>query len=466
VVGLPLNRIARTPGTPDGGSSAELTPHWLAAGDWMRPVLLACLAVTLVAVVYAIDFPNLWYGEHDISDIVIYQGYAQQMAAGELPYRDFAFEYPPLAAWLITLPGHSLSYADYTTWFSLLMFLLTAITGVAVALTAARIWPTGWRPYAAALLFAAAVAAVGTIVENRFDIAVALVITLAVLLLARRQIVLAAAVIGLGFALKLTPAVFLPLALLLAPSVRRAAAAVGAFAVIAVAPFVPYLVMAPGGVWHIFAYHLQRPVQLESVIATPFLLGKVLGLSWVDVVTSYGSQGIVATGSVAAATVSTLLSVAAVAAVYALLLRRRALLLSSARALPLAALSLVLAMTAFSKVLSPQYFIWFLPVAALAALEEPLLGALSFVTLLLTQINFPAKYWALVYLQPSSIKWLAARNIALVACLLLALWRLIRLPAEYRQAVGTPATLLPPSRVRVLPAQDARREDASERVEE
>ena len=58
-----------------------------------------------------------------------------------------------------------------------------------------------------------AVAAVGAIVENRFDIAVALAITLAVLFLARKQVVLAAAVIGFGFALKLTPAVFLPLAL-------------------------------------------------------------------------------------------------------------------------------------------------------------------------------------------------------------------------------------------------------------
>jgi len=461
VVGLPLNRIAQPSGVPDEETSSGIAPRWLAAGDWMRSVILACLAVTLVAVVFAVDFPNLWYGEHDISDIVIYQGYAQQMAAGQLPYRDFAFEYPPLAAWLMTLPGHTQSYADYTTWFSLIMFVLTALTGVAVALIAARIWPTGWRPYAAAVLFAAAIAAVGTIVENRFDIAVALVITLAVLLLSRRQIVLAAAVIGLGFALKLTPAIFLPLALLLAPSVRRAGVAVGAFAVTAVAPFAPYLIMAPGGVWHVFAYHMQRPVQLESVIATPFLLGKVLGLGWVDVVTSYGSQGIVATGSVAAATVSTLLTVAAVAAVYALLLRRRHLLLRSPRALPLAALSLVLAMMAFSKVLSPQYFIWLLPVVALATVTEPLLGALSFVTLLLTQINFPAKYWALVYLEPSSVKWLAARNIALVACFLLALWRLIRLPAEPDDGVKTLAPMVVPSSAQLLPAQDVQGKDVS-----
>jgi Glycosyltransferase family 87 len=439
VVGLPLSRAAGAPEAAGGTRPpAEMAPHSL-TGDWMRPVLVACLAVTLVALVYAVVFPNLWYGEHDISDIVIYQGYAQAMASGQQPYRDFEFEYPPIAAWLIALPGHSQSYADYTMWFSLVMFVLSALTAVAVALAATRVWPTGWRPYAAAALFAAAVATVGAIVENRFDIAVALAITLVVLFLARRQVILAAAVIGFGFALKLTPAVFLPLALLLAPTVRRAAAAVGVFMLTALAPFIPYLAMSPGGIWHIFAYHMQRPVQLESVIATPFLLGKVLGFTWVDIVTSYGSQGIVATGTTTAATVSTLLTVAAVVAVYALLLRRRSLLLSSPRALPLAALAVVLSMMAFAKVLSPQFFIWLLPVVALAALEEPLLGALCFVTLLLTQISFPAKYWGLVYLDPSSIKWLAARNVALVVCFLLALWRLIRLPARADEVGGRPA---------------------------
>lgn len=415
----------------------------------MRPAVVACLAVALVALVYGVVFPNLWYGEHDISDVIIYEGYAQQMAAGLQPYRDFAFEYPPIAAWLMALPGHSQSYTDYEMWFSLIMFVLTAITGVAVALAAARVWPSGWRPYAAAVLFAAAVACVGAIVENRFDIAVALVITLAVVFLARRQVLLAAAVLGFGFALKLTPAVFLPLVLLLAPTVRRGVTAVGVFLVTALAPFIPYLIMSPSGVGHIFAYLLDRPVQLESVIATPYLLGKLFGLVWVDVITSYGSQGIVATGSTTAATVSSVLTVAAVVVVYALLLRRRRLLLDSPRALPLAALAIVLSMMAFAKVLSPQFFIWLLPVVALAALEEPILGALCFLVLMLTQVNFPAKYWGLVYLDPSSIKWLAARNVTLVACFLLAIWRLIRLPADGGVA-GSTRGWQPASRAPVL----------------
>jgi hypothetical protein len=411
-------------------------------GDWTRPVLAAALAVALVAVVYAVLFPNLRYGEHDISDVVIYQYDAQLMAAGQQPYRDFDFEYPPLAAYLFALPGHSASYADYTQWFSFVMFVLTALGGAAVAAAAARLWPDNLRPFLAAALYAAAVAAVGTIVENRFDIAVGLVEAVVILLLARRQVVAAAAVVGLGFALKLTPAVLLPLVLLLAPSVRRALWAGTAFLFTAATPFVPYLVLSPRGVWHIFAYHLARPLQIESVPATPFLVGKTLGWVWVDITTTFGSQAILATGAGAAAAAGTYLTAAALLLVLLLIARRRALLRAAPRYLPLAALSVVLALMTFGKVLSPQYLVWLVPLAALVVIEDVVLGALVFATLLLTQINFPAKYWGLVYLDPSSIHWLAVRNAALVVTLAVSVWRLARLPGE-APATGRGAVRLP-----------------------
>ena len=397
--------------------------------DWTRAALAASLAVALVAAVFALLYPSLWYGEHDVSDVVIYQQHAATMAAGRHPYRDFAFEYPPIAAWLFAAPGHSDSYAAYTTWFSFMMFLFTLATATAVAASAVRLWPQGLKPYLAAILFAGALAAVGAIVENRYDMAVALASSLALFFAARRQVVLAAAVLGAGFALKLTPAVLLPVpvVLLLAPSLRRTLAATASFIVVAVAPFIPYLIMAPAGVWHLFTYHMERPLQLESVLTTPFLLGQTMGLVWVDITTSYGSQGIDATGAATAATLSTWLTAAAVLAAYALILRRRRLFLARPELLPLAFLAVVLSTIAFSKVLSPQFFIWLVPLAALVTLEEPLLGALTYATLLLTQINFPGKYWFLVYLEPNAIHWLAARNALLVATFGVALWRLARL---------------------------------------
>ncbi len=356
-----------------------------------------------MALVYAVVFPNLWYGEHDISDVVIYQGYAQQMAAGQQPYRDFAFEYPPIAAWLMALPGHSQSYADYDMWFSLVMFVLTAITAVAVALAAARVWPSGWRPYAAAVLVRRRRRLRGHYRREPLrhrrgsgDHAGGAVF------LARRQVLLAAAVLGFGFALKLTPAV-LPAAGA-AAGAHRATRRRGRRRVRGrppLAPFIPYLIMSPGGVWHIFAYLLHSPVQLESVIATPVPARQALrprlgGRGHQLRLPGHRGDGLSDGGH---------------GEQRAHRRRRRGrlrpaaappqrLLLSSPRALPLAALAIVLAIMAFAKVLSPQFFIWLLPLAALAALEEPILGALCFATLFLTQINFPAKYWGLVYLRP------------------------------------------------------------------
>ena len=48
-----------------------------------------------------------WYYFFDVSDIGVYFEYAQKVSQGLKVYRDFAFEYPPLALPLFTLPPHA-----------------------------------------------------------------------------------------------------------------------------------------------------------------------------------------------------------------------------------------------------------------------------------------------------------------------------------------------------------------------
>lgn len=386
------------------------------------------LVIALVTVVFAFLFPNLWYGEHDVSDISIYRDNAELMTDGLLPYRDFDLEYPPLAAPVFVLPGHASDLYQYTRWFSIVMFACTLLCGVTVTLTAGTLWPRGLRPYAAAISFAAAVALTGAIVENRFDMVVALCVAVALLCLTRDMVLTAAAALGAGFALKLTPVVLLPLVLIFAQRPRRALGALGAFTVMAIGPFVPYLVMAPSGVLNVFTYHLERPLQIESVLSTPFLIAKAAGWATVDVVTSYGSQGIAATGTTTVAQLSTVLTALSLVLVYGLIWRRRHELRALPRLLVLAALATVLAGMVFGKVLSPQFVIWLLPLAALVAIDDPWLGGLTLGSLALTQVNFPAKYWALVYLETPAIAWLSARNALLVITFAFAVWRLWRRP--------------------------------------
>jgi hypothetical protein len=398
-------------------------------------VVLATVVLTLVALVVVL--PNLWYGFHDISDIPVYQAYTDQIGQGLTPYLDFDIEYPPLAVPLFRLAGAQLTLESYSARFSLEMGLITLVTGVLVALTAVFLWPTGRRAYVAGALYALAVALTGAIIVNRYDVAVALVVATFLLCLTRRWYVAAAIALGIGFALKVTPAALLPLVLLLAGRPRRWVWPIAGFAGAALAGFLPYLFVAPRGVWHVFQYHLERPLQIESVLGTPALVGQALGADWVEVGHSHGSHQLIAAGADLAADLSGVLTFGALVIVYVVRLGRRAKLRAAPEQLPLAVLTLLLALMTFGKVLSPQYFIWILPVLAVVAVREPLVGALGALVLLLTHVEFPALYWNLVDLQPPVVALVATRNVLLFALFVVALVRLALQPAS------RPADIMP-----------------------
>jgi hypothetical protein len=386
------------------------------------------VATSLTLLVLVAVLPHLWYWMHSISDISVYQGYAMRMAQGMHPYRDFPVEYPPLAVPLFRLPGHVYDLAAYTHWFTLQMGVVTLLTGGVTAAGAARLWPLGGRAYAAAALFAVSVALIGAIIVNRYDAAVALLLAVFLLCLFERWYIAAAFVLGLGFALKFTPAALLPLVFILAGQPRRWGWLIGAFAAAALAPFLPYL-SSPGGVWYAFHYYLARPLQIESVLGTPMLLGKLLGLNSATFASDFGSQSLVAPGVGVAARLSGALMVIALGAGYALVWRRRERLRAVAADVPLAVLPLILALMTAGKVLSPQYFIWILPAVALVAARDRVLAVLAGLVLVLTQVEFPAWYWGYIAMDRAPVSVVVARNILLVVFFGAALWRLWRLPA-------------------------------------
>jgi len=397
---------------------------------WRTLAGVIALGLALQAAVFGLLFPHLWYNLHYITDIDIYNWYASLMHQGLQPYRDFHVEYPPLAVPIFVLPGHVGSLAHYTTWFSYLMFLfalgMTAVTGAA----AVALWPTGRRAYAAVALLALATAATGAILENRYDIVVALVIAFFTLFLIQRQLLAASFALGVGFALKLTPVALLPLVLLFVTRPRRALGPLTLFAFAAVLPFVPYVISSPRGIWYVFQYHLHRPLQVESVLATPLMVGRALHIIGGHWVYSHGSHAIAAPGAYLLATLSGPLTLAALAVTYAVIVRRRALLRAAPRIAPLAVLAVILTIMAFGKVLSPQYVIWMLPVVALVGVQDGVLATLALATLLLTQVEFPARYGDLLAFDRATVLVVAARNLLLVVTLVMTLWRLAKLPDE------------------------------------
>jgi hypothetical protein len=93
-----------------------------------------------------------------------------------------------------------------------------------------------------------------------------------------------------------------------------------------------------------------------------------------------------------------------------------------ARRLVLASLAAVAAFAVLGKVLSPQYMLWLVPLGALAfAWRLHALAAAVAAAAVLTQVEFPARYFDLVDREPFPIAVVAARNLVLLAVLVLAL---------------------------------------------
>ncbi len=383
------------------------------------------VSVVLTALVLVFLLPNLWYGLHDISDIPVYQGYSQRIAHGERPFTpSFEVEYPPLAIPLFRLPGHADDLHAYAHWFTIDMGIVTLLAAAVTAVAACRFWPRGGRAYVAAVLFPVGVALIGAIIVNRYDAAVALLIAIFLLCLSARWHTAAAFVLGLGFALKFTPAAMLPLVLILVGHPRRWVWPLIAFGAAAATPFLPYVFSSPRGLWYVFQYHLERPLQIESVLGTPMLFGKLIGVSQATWGYSHGSHSLVAKGAALAGNMSGALTVLAVAGIYLLIWRRRARLRAAAPDVAIAVLALILALMTFGKVLSPQYFIWTLPAWALVAARDRVMAVLGGLTLLLTGIEFPKYYWNILDMQHGPLALLIARNLMLVATFGFAAWRL------------------------------------------
>ena len=422
-----------------------LSEHAAGASGQGRPAgetaLLIALGVALQLVAWAVLIAlfwrvQIWYGFHDQSDTYWYLYYAQFVEMGQRVYRDFPFEYPPLALPLMLLPPTT-SVAAYEKWFSVEMIVLCSAAAALTVAAAAALWRGLGRPLAAAGGYAAAVAAAGAITANRYDVAVALTLAACVFFLSRRHTAAAAAALGAGTALKLTPAMLLPLVLILADGRRRALWALAAFAVVAALPFLPFLGDV-SGLSGIFTYHAERPLQIESVPGTPYLVSGALGSASVSTGHSHGSQFIAGLGSGTVADVAPWVGVALVAGVYVLVWRRRALLRAAPQYVPLAALTCVLVFTVCNKVLSPQFLVWTFPLVALVVAGEGrgqrTCGLLTLAAIALTQVEFPARYWDVVALQGEAVAVVAVRNVVLVVAAVAATVTLWRLPREARAA--------------------------------
>ena len=359
---------------------------------------------------------HLWYhSTGQIIDTPTYEQYGDAIAAGQVPYRDFRLEYPPGALLPFVAPELTVPRGDldayghsFERWMAGAGVLLTLFA--AAALVALRAPPL--RAVLALALVATSPLLLGTVVLTRFDLwpAALTAAALAALLAGRNE--LGAIALGAAIATKLYPIVLVPLGIAWVWRLhgrRRALVWTGLVAATCAAVFLPFAAIAPGGLGHSFSVQLHRPLQIESLGAATLLALHHAGGLAVTVRTDYGSQNIESTGASAAAIVTTVLALLALCAVWLAFARGPA----QRERLAAAAAASVATFIAFGKVFSPQFMIWLIPLVPLVRSRlAPLLLAAA---LVLTQLWFPAHYWALTTLDPRESWLLLVRDLIVVA---------------------------------------------------
>jgi hypothetical protein len=393
----------------------ERSSSWAAHGHLATAALAYLLVVAIIVVVFGFWAP--YYGLYDQTDLPIIRRYAALLDRGLAPYAALRMEYPPLMVALIAAPAKVLRTISYEWRFTFEMFVLGGLAAVA---TSAASNATGTRKHVVAVAFAVAVLATGPLLGTRNDASVALVFAVFAYAAGRQRWTAAAAVCGIGFALKLTPAMLLPMGLLVGQNRVRQ---LGAFTACAAIPFLPFV---DGGVERVFTYHLARPLQVESVLSTPLHVAHLAGILNASVGYAFGSDYLEAPGAAGIARASAAIALLGFGAVFAVGHRRKDEIRRDPNVVWLWMHCVILAFLCTSKVLSPQFVIWLLPTTSLIAAAFPVVALASLGVMLLTQIEFPMWYPDLIALRPAAVSILLARNALVCAAFGVALHQLWR----------------------------------------
>jgi hypothetical protein len=387
-----------------------------------------CVAVWAAARWLVFDYFQL-------GDTRVYEHAARLMDAGAVPYRDFDVEYPPLATGLFWLVGR-VPAASYQLAFSLAMLgclIATALAGLTIA---RRLGLGRARTAVIVAVIALTPLLLGTLVQTRYDLALAALLGWMLVAAIQERFAWMWALLALATAIKLVPVLLVP-ALAVWHWRRRsrteAFVGVGGFGLGVAATFAPFFALAPDATWRLFAYHLDRPPEVESLGSS---ILQVTGLDFKRV-QSYGSDNVAGSWADAFASLTTVLIVVGIVAAAAWLARtlRRGTSDGVTALVATIAASVVVAVL-LGKVISPQYLVWLLPMVLLVpGVRGWVATATMVIAMGLTQLVFPLMFSTLTERGAELPAWLLFTRNMLLVVLVVAVWP--RKPSE--AATGVPA---------------------------
>lgn len=386
-----------------GAVGARLLP--LAVWALTRAVLLLC-----VFKVFTVPGPDVTV---DVS--VIYQGWYDVLRTGTYPRDDVTWQYPPAAALAVLSPA-LLPFLEYTAAFFVLVLLCDALV-LGLLLYAGR--RPGMRD-AGAWVWVAGVPLLGPTAYARYDLMVAAVAVAALLSAVRHPRVLGA-LAGFGALLKVWPVL-----LLVGTGRGRATRRAWASAAVTGAVVAGACAVAAPGAFAFLAFQRERGTEIESLGALVFHGARRFG--WEGrVELHYGSLEFLGPYVPVVSTLALGLSVMAFG--WLLLWRVRAREFAAHTPAD-AAFTAVLLFTTTSRVISPQYLVWLVGLAAVCLVFRAgrmvLPAGLVLVAAGVTLLEFPLGFGHVVASDATGVSLLLVRNGLLVAASVVAARRLWR----------------------------------------
>ncbi|MHB8792280.1 MAG: glycosyltransferase 87 family protein [Thermoleophilia bacterium] len=407
---------------------SDLKDSFLALPERRQRRLVLFLFLLVQIFIWVVTFEVLWYGDRSITDTPVYYDYASRVAEGMIPYVDFASEYPPMAMLLFSLPRlfSGSGYSWFVIAFEAEMLAFSCGIVWLLSIVAWRQWHSVGKLAGTLATYSVFLLCLGSIVELRFDLAAAFLMLASLTCFITDRRLAAWLLLGIGIMTKIVPVLIAPLFFISLWRRRYFREMITGPAVMAVSAFIialPFLVAAPSGLANAFLYHAERPLQLESSWASPLLLMAKFSGYEVRIMNSYGSHNVFASASDAFAMLSGPITALILLAGYWIYWRRSIKDESTKWDATLLVRFAAIAIATFifgGKVFSPQFLIWLLPLIALIkGRDRGLVTGLFAAVLVLTQWEFPARYWELYLLEKHMVVEVAARNLLLGLVLLL-----------------------------------------------
>ena len=383
-------------------------------------------------------------------DVKLYNRWSTILSQGHFPQHDPTWQYPPGAAIVIELPRLVRSVTGLS-YYSAFYAMALASDLIIFLLVVYRCWRTAEEAgnerveYLGAYAYVAAIFMVGPFAFGRYDIMVTMLASLGLVVAlssAASTWRLRGVAIGFGTIVKVWP-VALVLGLPRGPQGRRALV----WTVLGGAVPTLLLLIMPGAL-SFLSQQNDRGLEIESVLATPFLLARHFGYHG-SIRNRYGSWEITGPGISEIAAFCELLTLLGFC--WLLWWRRRARLTQERWTEGVyydASLVAVMISIITSRVLSPQYLVWVCGLLALCLSLAPLKRGgtvlagpcwLLLATISVTQLEFPTLFAPLVHGSSKAALFVTGRNALLVGATIWAaclLWRRYTVPREAAVSCG------------------------------